>query len=285
MRVVQALQDRLRQTQQELQEAERAAKGLQAVVEDCSFQGDAISSRQHQLVSALQSAQRKRLEDQALQDTLLAQIEACQAELAAAREHRESLVPPAEHSAMKEELGCTLARLEETEEEGRDLRTRLAEAEASQRRRDRSLAMQAREEAERRRAPRNPREALLNKAAELSARVAAERQFRQRPRSQERLVHLDGQREQLSQELRRLCRQNVVLEQRLESLRVRNRQLEGQQRRAAEARDMQERALRAELRRRAAPLRVLTELVRDDHGERLAASPRGNLREIGGMSE
>jgi hypothetical protein len=132
----------------------------------------------------------------------------------------------------------------------------------------------------------------MSEAKHNSAKAVQEQKDKDTKIQAERVSRLCDQKERLEQEYNSLFRQNVGLEQRMETLRSRNRQLEVQQRKQRAADEEQEAKLEPQLRKQAHQLRVLTDLLRlppDTSSTSLAsfigASGREDrLGESGGLS-
>merc|ERR1712023_228989 len=96
----------------------------------------------------------------------------------------------------------------------------------------------------------------------ISARTVQDQKEKDTKVQAERISRLCDQKERLEQEYNAVFRQNVSLEQRMETLRNRNRQLEAQQKKQRAVDEEHEANLHPQLRKQAHQLKVLTDLLR-----------------------
>jgi len=265
MKTIQSLQGQMQRVRKQLKGAEIVAeRAIVSVEQQNSHYRDACS-RQERVSWEVALLQSECGEDAQYERLLAKQLEASREELAIARMQEQNTVPGHEYDALRAELECLLEQLATAEDEGCDLRAMLADAEMAQargvRRRVEPTASGGLQACRGNKARYDPR--MTEVARQLSARAVAGQKERDLRHQQERAAFLSEQKKTLDMEWRHLCKHTAGLEQRMEALRMRNRQLEAQQRRTRELNKEHETSQLAELRRHQRQIHVLTDCLRE----------------------
>lgn len=274
LRIIKLLQGKLQKTRSQIRETAQAAERINFTVEERKGQCNSLFESQQKGARNLEKLRQERDQDLRCQQALADDLEQYRAEMVSAQEHAAKLVPREELDDLTRELQSEMSKLAEAREEGREIRERLEAAWLAERRKEKRNIVQAQEEA-RKLEPLLRKKETIKEAKQISVRARAEQRERCSKQQIDKVAQLTAKKEQLQTELAQLSKQNASLEHRMEALRNKNRSLEAQQRRLCQANEETQNKLRKEIRRRAYPLRVLTDLLRDPN-EHLDQEPPWN---------
>lgn len=283
MRVIQALQAKLQRTQQQLRDSERNAERSLAMMAEKVSKCEALSDRQQKVSKMVEKLEKERDQDLQQQQLLEEQLQETRGQLDAARNLRDGLVSREECDAVRRELDTLMSQLHSAQHESQELKRRLADAEHAQHVRAEARSVNVATATVVQRHDSLDRAARMAEAKRKSLTAVNQQKDRDMRQQTERVAQLSEMKEHLDQEFQRSCKHNAELEQRMEQLRTRNKQLEAQQRRVRELHEAQERDLRVELRRRSQQIKVLTDLLRDGMGDAPESVPTSRLEGTGSI--
>jgi hypothetical protein len=186
-----------------------------------------------------------------------------QAELIEAKERHSSMVSGKECASIREELDRLRTQLAEAQEEGQGLRARVEEVKESRRRRSQKIAVNHLEADIKRQSQGHLRAARMSVAKNLSAKAVQDQKGTDSKLQADKLSQLSEQKSQLETDLQAICKQNFSLEQRMEVLRNRNRQLEIQLKKQHTADDDKEAMLREDLKKLVQRLKILSDVMQN----------------------
>lgn len=272
LRIIQALQGKLKQTKQQLAQTHQAAKEAAELAEQRRMQSQTHLEKEQQAARIVDRLQKERGKGTSYQRLLAEQLQEAQERLRVAQEEREHAVSREDYDILASENHNLVDQLTEAHSERTQLQQRNEHLAA--RLRTRSPPPES-EKIERtpRRAP--VAEGSLQRSPSGGPRPPAIA-FLQR-----QVAELRASEEHLTTQFRTACEHATSLERRMETIRSRNRQLELQLKRTQESASEREQELRDAGQRQAQQIRVLLELVNGPFAEEMSISGDGTRLSAG----
>jgi hypothetical protein len=262
LRIIQSLQSELDHTSWRIREAEQIAEQRLVAAEEQNVQFGEACDRNQEIACKVRRFEHSADEEAQHRKMLQQRLEMTQEEVIEARARQARSVHGEKNARIREELQRLRKQFSEAQMEGKNLRTRIAEAEESRRKREERTVATVRDADIRRQSQGHVRASRMSEAKQMSVKAMQERKERDTKMHAEKHSQLSQQKELLESEIENVRKQNTSLEARMEVLRNRNRQLEAQQRKQQAAIQEQEDALVAELRKHAQRKQVLQSLFR-----------------------
>jgi len=259
MRVIQALSHRLSKLKQQLVGARRQQEQAAALLEERGHRCGILLDRREQAAAELQQTRSECLEVSRQEKEIHDQIDTSERELVAIQANQqERCVPQVDFELLNKELQDLISQLAETRNEGDEFRGQIAREhrKAATKQQQRQSAKEMSEEQE---AAERDEVAVRLHSQRRQAGPSVEKQKVLRA---ERCALLSEQREQLEQATKQASEHSLALEERMESVRMRNRQVEAAMRRSQETDEREITQMREEARRRSQQIKVLSDLLR-----------------------